>query len=79
MILFSKDALQALKEESFAEGYRAGLASALKADREYVESVQRAIEPKQNEIYQLQLQIQAQRGTINELRQALLHHVKETA
>jgi hypothetical protein len=49
------------------------------ADQEYIAQVQAAIEPKQEEIHRLNIVANRQREQIDELRQSLLQHIKETA
>jgi tRNA G18 (ribose-2'-O)-methylase SpoU len=49
-----------------------------KADRKHIEELHDAIEPKQQQIQMLQGQLLVQRELIDELRQAILKHVKET-
>jgi hypothetical protein len=51
----------------------------LTATKQYANEVYAAIEPKQEEIKQLQMENLNLKAKIDELRQALLHHVKETA
>jgi len=49
-----------------------------RADLKHIEELHDAIEPKQQQIHQLNGQVNNQRELINELRQAILKHVKET-
>jgi hypothetical protein len=48
------------------------------ANQTHIRELHEAIEPKQEQIKLLEIKIVEQRDVINELRQALLHHVKET-
>jgi predicted RNase H-like nuclease (RuvC/YqgF family) len=49
------------------------------ADQSHIRELHEAIEPKQQQIKELELKVIEQRNIITELRQALLKHVTETA
>lgn len=81
MILMSRGAVEALEEQGYREGFKDAQREAEKlidALKKHIGELEGAIEPQQQMIHRLNITVVEQRATIDNLRQALLQHVKET-